>query len=383
MAKFYQHLEPGDNLGKVTQLDYIDDISDDDLILYRFKDGTACSKEFIAAPDEMNAGNGKYVMVELFSATTQWKIEQKEVSLGDETRTYTDPETGITYEIPVPGVQENGVYGGKDAHARPGSIRVTATPPTFFGKKTTESDDNYILSQHPELISGTKQNTNTETSTLTKVSNKPLSDLKEVDTESYIVNSDILTEDTSVYLSYSQDVSKYFGAETSILDTLKTPNVYITYKSCVDNIDKFIITGKNGNEYTFTPDEFFGIIERSQELMNVVAAKVKESEVLTPSQARNKDIITIENYLSNEDVLITNLIEKSKKLESEIGMDITLALPPKEVYNTVKTVYPENMNEDFIKSLAYRIPIQSLINAIAQGLYVYYDGTEKTATTEN
>lgn len=52
MARFFQHLEPGDNIGKITRLKYIDDISDDELILYYFEDGSKCSSEFISFVDD-------------------------------------------------------------------------------------------------------------------------------------------------------------------------------------------------------------------------------------------------------------------------------------------------------------------------------------------
>ena len=48
MAKFYQHMQPGETLGKITKLKYIDDISDDELIIYVFADNSKCSEAYIA-----------------------------------------------------------------------------------------------------------------------------------------------------------------------------------------------------------------------------------------------------------------------------------------------------------------------------------------------
>lgn len=50
MALFYQHVDftQEETMGKVTKLKYIDDISDDEMILFYFEDGTHCSEDFIA-----------------------------------------------------------------------------------------------------------------------------------------------------------------------------------------------------------------------------------------------------------------------------------------------------------------------------------------------
>ena len=78
-TRFYQHILPGDNLGKVTRLKYIDDISDDELILYYFEDGSKCSSEFIADVEEENPIQAKKVMVTLAGSNYPWVFERKEV----------------------------------------------------------------------------------------------------------------------------------------------------------------------------------------------------------------------------------------------------------------------------------------------------------------
>ena len=77
MAKFYQHMQPGEQLGKITRLRYIDDISDDELILYVFEDKTKCSEEYIAEINSLDAFNGNYVMTELTDPLNSWKFEVK------------------------------------------------------------------------------------------------------------------------------------------------------------------------------------------------------------------------------------------------------------------------------------------------------------------
>ena len=55
-------------------------------------------------------------------------------------------------------------------------------------------------------------------------------------------------------------------------------------------------------------------------------------------------------------------------------MNLKLELPPKEVYETIKSVYPEGMTDDFVKSLTERIPTSSLKESLSAGLNVYYSG---------
>ena len=67
------------------------------------------------------------------------------------------------------------------------------------------------------------------------------------------------------------------------------------------------------------------------------------------------------------------MIDKSKKKACKITMGITLELPPKEVYDTIKSVYEEGMTEQFVQSLTARIPQDSLLKSLANGLSSYYD----------
>ena len=66
MAKFYQHLEPNELMGKVTKLRYVDDINEDDnIVYYYFVDGTKCNSEFIGEINDMAAVEKKKIMAEV------------------------------------------------------------------------------------------------------------------------------------------------------------------------------------------------------------------------------------------------------------------------------------------------------------------------------
>lgn len=366
MATYFQHLEPGDNLGKITKLKYIDDISDD-FIFYHFEDGTTCNKDFIAEPGNIEAFNGKFVMAELYSPTAVWTFDQKTISI-DEKKTWTNPETGQTFEIAPPGVQKNGQYGGAfgdiKASAKDGQTRISATAPVFHGNTNRREDlSSYMLSVNP----------NAETAGEIKPVVAPVSTPVENKEEESKTEPGIIVPEHQGYLALRSDVPT-----TDASYVLTTSDTYVNTINLQDlnNIvidpDRFddasnIQVVIDDEVYKFNKDEFKKLFTKEE--------FVEE----TPDSIK-----FIQEYLDKEDVLITNMIEKSKKVSSDIGMDITVTLPPKEVYNTIKNVYSEEMSENFIKSLAYRIPVKCLIDAIASGLGVYYDEDKaKTIHTEN
>lgn len=366
MATYFQHLEPGDKLGKVTKLKYIDDISDD-FIFYHFEDGTVCNKDFISEPDNADAFNGKFVMAELYSPTAVWTFDKKVISI-DEKKTWTNPETGETFDIAPPGVQKNGQYGGGvgdvRAMAKDGQTRITATAPVFHGNKDRREDlSSYTLSVNPNACNTENGVTIDDNVKSVNISQDDTEQIQNVETQGYIEPVDmsvITTDNTSVYLK--KDNFSYIGD-----DLLSNDDLFLDLNRIKFNNIHITIGDKL---YGFSKQDFFEFIQTIDN---------KES-----SDNTTNNIKFIQDYLDEEDVLITNMIEKSKKVQSDIGMDISATLPPKEVYNTIKNVYSEDMADNFIKSLAYRIPVKCLIDAIAVGLSTYYDEEKsKMVTAEN
>lgn len=365
MATYFQHLEPGDNLGKVTQLKYIDDISDD-FIFYHFEDGTICNKDFIASPDNVDAFNGKFVMAELYSPTAVWTFDKKTIVI-DEKKTWTNPETGETFDIAPPGVQQNGQYGGTfgdaKATAKDGQTRISATAPVFHGNKDRREDlSKYTLSVNPDADKDLADNT---INTVNPVSEDKTEEKIPEYTQGYIEikRDSIIGVDSSYYFKSSSDLLDKLSCKTIDINT--DPNIIINTDQFNDNSDIKIII--DDTEYTYNKEEFVELFTSSKH--DIIEEKPDS-------------IKFIQEYLDSEDVLITNMIEKSKKVSSDIGMDITVTLPPKEVYNTIKNVYSEEMSDNFIKSLAYRIPVRCLIESIANGLSVFYDEEKSKMLSE-
>ena len=122
MPRIFQHIEKGaDNLGKVTRLKYIDDISDPDMTLYYFEDGTYCNSEFIAPYDTQEPLRMKKAMIEVASPNSLWKFKKRVVQFDTEQKPMVGTD-GQLYYAPQPEhitTDENGIPINGD-HAKPG-----------------------------------------------------------------------------------------------------------------------------------------------------------------------------------------------------------------------------------------------------------------------
>lgn len=356
-TRFYQHILPGDDLGKVTRLKYIDDISDDELILYYFEDGSKCSSEFIADVEEENPIQAKKVMVTLAGSNYPWVFERKEVV--DEKSPIMKADDGIMYEAPTPGTHLGGMGQNRtvEKFVQEG-IRTEVRPPRRPAKYTLPPLEDFYLSLHPELEYGGKVVESTPENK--KTQQKPnMNALKKSNT---VIEEDYTIDDFDAALSESEEQKKHISKKESVKETVEetvvpvhTAIVQNTIQStnAVIDIDSLMKCNKvtfkiNGKSLDMTPAELV-------------------------SHFTDKSSSKIESCIANEDVLIKNMIDKSKKKACKITMGITLELPPKEVYDTIKSVYEEGMTEQFVQSLTARIPQDSLLKSLANGLSSYYD----------
>ena len=98
MPRIFQHIEKGaDNLGKVTRLKYIDDISDPDMTLYYFEDGTYCNSEFIAPYDTQEPLRMKKAMIEVASPNSLWKFKKRVVQFDTEQKPMVGADGQLYY----------------------------------------------------------------------------------------------------------------------------------------------------------------------------------------------------------------------------------------------------------------------------------------------
>jgi hypothetical protein len=341
MARFYQHLTPGDNMGKIVRLKYIDDISDDELILYYFSDNTKCSSEFIADVEDASPIQAKKAMITLAGPDCAWTVIKKEIPV-EESEKMVGVD-GVLYEAPTPGMTLGGAAGGTsrtvEKEQKEGT-RIEVKPPHIPQRYKLQPLDDFKLSIHPEL-EGTEGPDDVN--------------LKKSEHGNVLQSSGRNTEeinnfDEELYLKESFEELKY----KKIKNPLQKKNTVwnLNIDNALTNNTKMVSVTTNGKTINIPIEEFISRISNEYESPN--------------PQCKN-------DVFKNEDVLIKNMIEKSKKKTCKITMGITLELPPKEVYDTIKSVYEEGMSEQFVKSLTARIPQDSLLSSLASGLSGYYD----------
>lgn len=372
MAKFYQHMQPGADLGKVTKLKYIDDISDDELTLYVFEDNTKCDQSYIAEINCMEAFNGRYMMTELSGPTNKWSFETKEYNLNETTTAVA--ADGNTYEIPAAGIGRNGEHVSltvtdegtpiQKSMANSGK-RTDAIPPHIVNNRNIEPIENYLLSLHPELLTGVKTN-NTTTDNVSILSHTVSEQNKQtISSQNNIENINL---NMPAYTKENITMSKVEAKPINVIETIKHESITIDLDSIL-NSDQYgdIVCIINGKQETISKDDFVNRIKNYEELSNKI--KTEYSPFDDPD--------------FKEDILVTNMIDKSKKKVYTIGIDVEMELPPKEVYNTIKNVYPDGMSQNFVTSIARRMNNKSLKEALAQGLTNYYEDSIKNNSDNN
>jgi hypothetical protein len=72
------------------------------------------------------------------------------------------------------------------------------------------------------------------------------------------------------------------------------------------------------------------------------------------------------------------MIDKSKKKPAKIMLAVSIPLPPKEVYGTIKDVYEDGMADEFVKSVTARISMDKLLESLAEGMKKFYEGQSQT-----
>jgi len=362
MARFFQHLEPGDLMGKVTQLKYIDDISDDELTLYYFADGTKCSSEFIATPEEDDPIAAKKVMVELTGPTNQWVFEKHEI-IPDEDRVIVGAD-GVRYQAPDPTVKFAGGPGARDTTVAEGAksgIRLETKRPKKLARYTIEPDEMYTLSAHPELENGAAPVQMTPKKVVSQPRQTPVK-------KRGPVTGTVEIDETKTPLQPKQEMTDDFNFDEEIDVSVKTTQKPITTRP--------EIRIPQNHTQTFNLD-----VTPTNDIEFILGGKKLTFEQLKKKLSEPQQTATPNNLseiFENEDVLIKNMIDKSKKNMCKISMSLNLNIPPQEVYDTIKLVYGEDMLEGFVKSLTARYLSQdNMLTSISAGLKAYYEKNSK------
>lgn len=388
MARFFQHLEPGDNIGKITRLKYIDDISDDELILYYFEDGSKCSSEFISFVDDdfdpMQAK--KKVMAEITGPNNPWVIERHEI-VPDEDRIIVGAD-GVRYQAPDPTTKFAGSLGAQTtsvAEEAKSGIRIEVHPPRKVARFTQEPDNAYLLSEHPNLELNVKSSVDMKKPVTVAKNNKPeyiqTIDVTDVSMKNEITNFDneFDVDDSTSLNEIPQQIRSqqlpqpqprpeiHLPVSGLPINTLSANNLLIDFDKIKNDEITFIIDNKT---YRLEPEEV---------KKRLTVSSNDYEEALKQSSSMN-----LSNIMDNEDVLIKNMIDKSKKNKCKITMSLALDIPPQEVYDTIKVVYEEGMAEQFVRSLTARYLSQdNMLSSISDGLKAYYEKHSASVKKEN
>ena len=165
-------------------------------------------------------------------------------------------------------------------------------------------------------------------------------------------------------------------------------SVFIDADKCAAKGDTLGVTVRgHGNNVQMGWEEFIQRTQTNPEEILALKAEIAKLTAYIEELSANQ-VSEEQDVIDNEDILIKSMIEKSKTKKAKITMAITLELPPKEVYNTLKNVYEDGLTEQFVSSMTARIPKDTLLQSLNAGLARYYEGetakkTDKKETSES
>lgn len=353
MPKFFQGFDPTKlSFNKVIKLKYIDDVSDEDCIMYVFENGEECNQQFIGTVDEVDPLQKKCIYVEVISPAFKWGLKknvwkQEKMFATNEQGTFEAPDFSINPETGLP---------------RPeGSIRVDAVPPRLPNNWQVEPIDNYLLSIHPELE---YSNADNAAQTLhTPHQHQP----QRIASPQPVQQPQAITEPLNQpYAAPQQPVQQPMNTQyvqqpqQHIQQPQQTHSLVQTTNAVID-IDRMAQT-----------IEYIDIKHHGK---NIRVTKQEFVECVIKAKDDPKSSFAGEEIIKKENMLIKSMIEMSKKKLCEITLRVQLELPPKEVYDTIANAYEEKYSKEFVRSLTARIPQDSLIESLAEGLSYYYTGS--------
>ena len=400
MALFYQHVDftQEETMGKVTKLKYIDDVSDDEMVLFYFEDDTHCSEEFIAPIESHDPVREQMAMVKLAGPTHVWVYEAREVNIVEGESVVTNEgqfEAVNPFAVNMVGSGNNAKING----VKKGGTRYELMKwPRVPKKLVLEPEDNYRLSLHPELEYGGKiQNAAPNETFITETSVQMNESVQQQggNIESFdaayieqqmepqaVVKTKLVKTGTT-----TQPVAQTAVKRTQSALAPKQPHTPTGIQMAGDNLSLFIDADKcaakgdtlgvtvrgHGNNVQMGWEEFIQRTQTNPEEILALKAEIArlnaQIEELTQQTATEE-----QEVINNEDILIKSMIEKSKTKKAKITMAITLELPPKEVYNTLKNVYEDGLTQQFVSSMTARIPKDTLLQSLNAGLAHYYEG---------
>ena len=342
-TRFFQHLNENDNLTfqKVTTLDCIDNSGG--MIMYYFKDGSKCSKTYIA-PVNANSVDG-FEFAEVSDPKNIWKLK-KIVPEQEKVRTAVGSD-GQIYQAPT---WED--YTQSQVTSRKTRVEVIGHPIKIENYVAPSDSDYYfnpddVITKTETKKSGVVTNENFDFNSSANTTDKKLAsnqDIYDVKTSNLKISQPALSYQ---FMSIENGILHLDAKK--LLENIKSVNIHFNGEACELPTSDFI-------ENAITPKEEKEVVK----------------EVVKEIQVSSEDIdLEIDETQKG---LINNMIDMSNKTEYSIDMELTLNLPPADVYKLIKNVYPAGMSKGFVNIIANRMQVKELKSAVADGLMAFYDG---------
>jgi hypothetical protein len=274
--------------------------------------------------------------------------------------------TGERFEIVGRDVQSNGTRDSAvidkvaQKHMRT-ELKLPPKPSRF----NQEPDNNYMLSEHPELENGGSVAVASSDSSApaTGIFKKHTKKVVQQPIHDFDFDADETVNDSSVARTDVQEVRQ---DKTAKVDLRAVAMKAKTLNIGLDKLTVSNITVSDGEwSETLSIDE----------LRKRLSISSDEVEKLRQTAATKSPF---EKCIDDEDVLVKNMIDKSKKKNAKIMLAVSIPLPPKEVYGTIKDVYEDGMADQFVKSVTARISMDKLLESLAEGMKKFYEGQSQT-----
>jgi len=328
---------------KVTTLDYIDNSGIEPM--YYFKNGYKCAKSYIAPVNSLFVEGFEFA--EISSPENKWSLMVvKRRDDGDKPKPQK-ADNGIIYDAP-PLPDANGNISSEpriEVISKPTPVSNYIAPDDSMYEYVFEDSESFDFNENQEVksVSTTQEaipvySEPVQTEVQEPVHQDPRK-VVQMNSPVKVINNFFKVEGDTLVLD-----------ARSLMSTFKTVSIRFDAEGYEMPMDEFIDNG-------ITPKE------------EKIVEKVVEKEVIVKKDATDIEI----NLTDEQKGLIDNMIDMSNKMECTIDMELTLRLPPVQVYKLIKTVYPAGMDKGFVSIIANRMQVNELKTAVADGLMAFYD----------
>lgn len=383
MARYFQHINQDDteHFGKVTELMYIDDISDTEMVFFIFSDGTKCNKELVATintPDPYK----QYAMIEVESAQHVYKFEKIDVDFGDPVIKAVNTE-GKTVYIPNPNYYDSaGVYHEpKTMNVVPprrciknlGDIEMYyLTRITELVEEGMDLPDGIVIDRLPKFLLDKV----TATPAVQAKAKKPAGTEPVAEVDNTIMDFNTAVEQTEEHADVILEPAD--AADTSIISK-SNPGQFLLSENDTTNIKVLNHTVNIRLDDTHTLVVTFDDY-RTQKVTGISLQTPDGNKEFTidglirllTKPAEKFGNLKVDEADPASEELVKGMIAMSAKEDSDIEMTLGLQIPPKDLFSVIQKVYTEKHTKMFVNTISNQIPETVLRQAIAEGLFEFY-----------